>query len=203
MYLEEAILHLSKDARLSAVLRNTRIAPLEPSGNVYYELLNSIVSQQLSTRAANTIFSRFCALFPDNYPMPVPLISMQTEQLRAVGLSNQKAAYLKNVAAFALDNNFDNMSWNSMSDEDIQKLLIQIKGVGKWTTEMVLIFTLGRPDIFPIDDFGIQQAMIKLCGLTSTGKNLHNDMLQHSEEWRPYRSTASRLLWRWKDQPNP
>lgn len=200
MYLEEAILHLSKDVRLSAVLQNTRIAPLEPSGNVYYELLNSIVSQQLSTRAANTIFSRFCALFPDNYPMPQHLIGMQIDQLRAVGLSNQKAAYLKNVAAFSMDNNFDNMDWKSMSDEAIQRLLIQIKGVGKWTTEMVLIFTLGRPDIFPIDDLGIQQAMIKLCGLSSTGKTLHNDMLRCSEEWRPYRSTASRLLWRWKDQ---
>ncbi len=200
MYLEEAVLHLSNDARLSAVLQITQIAPLEPSGNVYYELLNSIVSQQLSTRAAKTIFNRFSALFPNNYPAPEQLLVTQVEQLRSVGLSNQKANYLKNVAAFALDNNFDIQQWETMSDQEVIDLLTRIKGVGKWTSEMILIFTLGRPDIFPIDDLGIQQAMMKLCGLASTGKALHLEMLKQSENWSPHRSTASRLLWRWKDQ---
>ncbi len=163
-------------------------------------MLNSIVSQQLSVRAAETIFNRFCALFPDTYPIPEKLLETPVEQLRAVGLSNQKATYLKNVAAYALDNNFDNQAWDSMSDEDVMNMLTQIKGVGRWTTEMILIFTLKRPDIFPADDLGIQQAMTRLCGLTSTGKALHSDMIMHAEIWRPYRSTACRLLWRWKDQ---
>jgi len=200
MYLEEAILHLSRDARILPVLKSTQIAPLEPSENVYFDLLNSIVSQQLSTRVADTIFNRFCALFPDKYPSPGILMETPPEQLRSVGLSNQKAGYLKNVAAFALDNHFDNQKWSTMPDEAVTNLLTQIKGVGKWTSEMILIFTLVRPDVFPTDDLGIQQAMIRLCGLTSTGKSLHSDMIMHAEHWRPYRSTACRLLWRWKDQ---
>lgn len=199
MYLEEAILHLSKDARMSPILQSISLAPLEPSGNVYFDLLNSIVSQQLSVRAAETIFNRFCALFPEAYPTPEKLLNTSVEQLRAIGLSNQKASYLKNVAAFALDNNFDTMPWNNMADEEILNLLTRIKGVGRWTSEMILIFTLAHPDIFPSDDLGIQQAMTRLCGLTSTGKLLHREMVAHADCWRPYRSTASRLLWRWKD----
>lgn len=199
MYLEEAILHLSKDARILPILQSTPLAPLEPSGNVYFDLLNSIVSQQLSIRAAETIFNRFCALFPGTYPTPEILLEISPEQLRVVGLSNQKATYLKNVAAFALDNNFDTLPWNNMADEEVMNLLTRIKGVGRWTSEMILIFTLDRPDIFPADDLGIQQAMIRLCSLTSTGKSLHRDMVAHAECWRPYRSTASRLLWHWKD----
>ncbi|MBK9337369.1 MAG: DNA-3-methyladenine glycosylase 2 family protein [Lewinellaceae bacterium] len=197
---EAAILHLSKDDCLARLIQCTSVQSLLPSGKVYFELLESIVSQQLSVRAAATIFSRFCALFPDNYPAPEVLVAVKQEQLRAAGLSNQKANYLKNVAAFALENNLDKIPWQNYSDIEIINLLTQIKGVGRWTTEMILIFTLGRPDVFPIDDLGIQQGMIKLYGLPDTGKALRLRMQELSEPWQPYRSTASRYLWRWKDQ---
>ncbi|MEQ1746982.1 MAG: DNA-3-methyladenine glycosylase [Saprospiraceae bacterium] len=202
MDFETAISHLSKDKRFAPVIQQTQIEALQPSRNVYYDLLDSIVSQQLSVKAAATIFGRFCALFPDNYPTPEQLLDIETERLRAAGLSNQKASYLKNVAAFALENNLDNTNWPTLSDADIVNHLSQIKGVGKWTVEMILIFTLNRPDVFPVDDLGIQQAMIKLFGLSSSKKELLRDMVKLSEPWQPYRSTASRLLWRWKSQVN-
>ncbi|MFN0013431.1 MAG: DNA-3-methyladenine glycosylase family protein [Saprospiraceae bacterium] len=200
MDFEAAISHLSKDNRFAPVIQQTRIEPLQPTGNVYFDLLDSIVSQQLSVKAAATIFGRFCALFPNSYPMPEQLLAIESERLRAAGLSNQKAGYLKNVASFSLENNLVNTSWSNVSDSDIIDRLTRIKGVGKWTVEMILIFTLDRPNVFPIDDLGIQHAMIKLFGLTSSKKELLRNMLELSEPWQPYRSTASRLLWRWKDQ---
>jgi len=199
---EAAILHLGKDSFLAEVIQRTSIPPFAPSGKVYFELLESIVSQQLSVRAAATIFSRFCAIFPDNYPHPETLVSIPPEQLRNVGLSFQKAKYLKNVAAFTLDNDLDRLRWEDYSDIEIINLLTKIKGVGRWTSEMILMFTLGRPDIFPADDLGIQQAMIRLYNLTDTGKTLQLRMRELSEQWQPYRTTACRYLWRWKDQRN-
>lgn len=200
MDFEASILHLSKVNQFAIVLEQTQVEPIIPSCDIYYDLLVSIVSQQLSVKAASTIFGRFCALFPEKYPKPKYLAAIETEQLRAAGLSYQKATYLKNVAEFALNKHFDNTNWTQLSDAEIVNLLTKIKGVGKWTVEMILIFSLNRPDIFPIDDLGIQQAMIKLFNLPDTGKQLHHVMLNLSEPWRPYRSTASRLLWRWKDQ---
>lgn len=199
MNLEAAILHLKQDTQLQKVILTTAVPPFAPSGRVYFDLLGSIVSQQLSTKAATTIFNRFCALFPEGYPNPEALISINPEQLRTAGLSIQKAAYLKNVARFSLENDLENYNWTALSDQDAIRMLTAIKGVGRWTAEMVLMFTLGRPDVFPIDDLGIQQSMIKLFGLTESGKNLHHRMLEHAEPWRPYRTVACRYLWRWKD----
>lgn len=199
---EAAILHLGKDSFLAGVIQSTSISPFTPSGKVYFELLESIVSQQLSVGAAATIFNRFCAIFPESYPHPEALASIPSEQLRSVGLSFQKANYLKNVAVFTLDNDLDRLPWEDYSDIEIINLLTKIKGVGRWTSEMILMFTLGRPDVFPADDLGIQQAMIRLYNLTDTGKALQLRMRELSEQWQPYRTTACRHLWRWKDQRN-
>lgn len=199
MQIDVAILHLEKDAFLKEVISTTNLAPLTPSGNVYFDLLDSIVSQQLSVTVANAIFKRFCALFPDNDPSPETLITMDLNVLRSAGLSNQKATYLKNVAAFALENNMENYPWDDLSDQEVISFLTQIKGVGKWTAEMILLFSLARFDVFPTDDLGIQQAMTRLYSMTETGKDLHKKMIEIAEPWRPYRSVACRYLWRWKD----
>lgn len=199
MNAEVATLHLKKDRSLQAVIENTTITPLVPSGKVYFELLESIVSQQLSVKAASTIFTRFCTLFPDEYPHPELLHSIDHNLLRSAGLSNQKATYLKNVAVFAMENDLEHYSWDNLSDNEIITFLTQIKGVGQWTVEMVLIFTLDRPDIWPVDDLGIRQAMIRLFSLQESGKALQQRITVLAEPWRPYRSLASRYLWRWKD----
>ena len=189
-----AVAHLQQDTLFRAVIEQTELPPATPSRKIYYDLLDSIVSQQLSVKAANVIFNRFCNLFPDNYPHPEYVLELEPAQLRGVGLSGQKAGYLQNVAAFSLQNDLENHDWDNMSDMEIINFLSQIKGVGKWTVEMLLMFTLGRPDIFPIDDLGIQQAMIRLHGITETGKELKKKMLELSEPWRPLSNTSQPLF---------
>lgn len=199
MNLELALTHLKKDPTLSTLIEVTEIPNFTPSGRIYYDLLESIVSQQLSVKAATTIFNRFCLIFPDNYPHPDLVTALEPAQLRQVGLSNQKAGYLQNVAHFSLNNDLENHHWDSMSDEEIIEFLSQIKGVGKWTVQMLLMFTLGRPNVLPVDDLGIQQAMIRLYQLSETGKDLKKKMFEIAEPWQPWRTVACRYLWRWKD----
>ncbi|MBV6442346.1 MAG: DNA-3-methyladenine glycosylase [Saprospiraceae bacterium] len=196
---EAAIAHLKQHDKIRLLVETINIPDFSPSGRVYYDLLESIVSQQLSVKAASTIFNRFCALFPDNYPHPELLSAIEIPILRSAGLSNQKASYLQNVAAFSLQYDLENHQWKFMSDEEIIDFLTRIKGVGKWTAQMILMFTIGRPDIFPVDDLGIQQAMTRLYGLDEKDKNLKQQMIELAEPWRPYRTIASRYLWRWKD----
>lgn len=200
MKIADALAHLNTEPRMAAIIRAIDMPDFNPSKRVYYDLLDSIVSQQLSVKAATTIFNRVLTLFPDQYPHPELLLEIPTEQLRAAGLSNQKTAYLQNVAAFALQHNIETLDWDGMTDDQIIEFLSSIKGVGKWTVQMVLMFTLGRPDIFPVDDLGIQQGMTRLFGIEEDGKKLKHRMIELAEPWQPYRTVASRYLWRWKDQ---
>ena len=200
MNLKEAIAHLEQETYIRPILASVSVPDFTPSGRIYYDLLESIVSQQLSVKVADVIFKRFIQLFPDQYPHPVLVISLEFEQLRSVGLSAQKAGYIKNVAQFAIDNDLERIEWSNMSDEDILEFLTQIKGVGKWTVEMLLMFTLARPDIFPVDDLGIQQAMKRLFNIEEENTRLLKlKMLELAEPWKPWRTVASRFLWRWKD----
>lgn len=196
---EKAIQHLMKHDKLRVVIEQVQMPDFMPSRRVYYNLLESIVSQQLSVKVADVIFNRFLALFPDAYPHPEQVLSIAFEQLRGVGLSNQKANYLRNVAQFSLENDLEGHDWDSMSEVEIIQFLTQIKGVGKWTVEMLLMFTLGRLDVLPVDDLGIQQGMQKLFLIEETGKNLKTRMVELAEPWRPYRTIACRYLWRYKD----
>ena len=197
--IEQAVQHLKKHDPLRVVIEQVQMPDFTPSRRVYYNLLESIVSQQLSVKVADVIFNRFLALFPDGYPHPDQVLSIEFERLRGVGLSNQKANYLRNVAQFSLENDLEGHDWDNMSDIEIIEFLTQIKGVGKWTVEMLLMFTLGRLDVLPVDDLGIQQGMQKLFSIEETGKNLKIRMIELAEPWRPYRTIACRYLWRYKD----
>lgn len=195
-----AIAHLQQDATIRPLLDQIVVPDFSPSGRIYYDLLESIVSQQLSVKVADVIFKRFLSLFPDNYPHPENVIAIEMDQLRSVGLSGQKAGYLQNVAQFAIENDLKKIDWASMSDEEIIAFLTQIKGVGKWTVQMLLMFTLARTDIFPVDDLGIQQAMQRLFKIEEQNPRLLKlRMLELAEPWRPWRTVACRYLWRWKD----
>lgn len=168
---------------------------------VYLALLESIVSQQISVKAADAIFARLCGLFPNNYPKPDALLALSFDALRSAGLSGQKVKYVQSVADFSLTNRLDRPFFDPMTDEEIVQYLIPIKGVGRWTVEMLLMFVLDRPDVFPIDDLVIRQKMILAYpGQTNdlTGKALYRTLQQIADAWRPYRTTASRYLWRWK-----
>jgi DNA-3-methyladenine glycosylase II len=196
---KDAIIHLSKDPKLAAIIPHINLPTVEVHNDIYTDLLDSIVSQQLSVKAAATIFSRFLDLFPDRKPVPHLVLEKDTEILRGVGLSYQKAGYIKNIAAYWIDNKEDMKDWLAMSDDDIIHELTQIKGVGKWTVQMILMFRLNRPNVFPVDDLGIRQGMVKLFSIEETGKGLIKKMYEIAEPWQPYRGIACRYIWKWKD----
>ncbi len=196
---EDIVAHLSEDMRLKVVIDSTELYEWTGGGSVYSDLLGSIISQQISVRAAATIQERFLNLFDDGYPHVEQLLSFDEDKLRSVGLSRQKSGYIRNIAAFFQQEGLIGYDWSKHEDEEIIKLLTRIKGVGQWTVEMILMFTLNRPDILPLDDLGIRNAMIRLYEVTETGKSLKLRLQEIAEPWRPYRTYACRYLWKWKD----
>ncbi len=191
--------HLSHDPRMAAILPLIKLPVIETHNDIYADLLGSIISQQLSVKAAATIESRFLDLFPERNPSPEHVMDLTPEILRGVGLSGQKASYIRNIAAYWIEKQAHTKDWMIMSDDDIITELTQIKGVGKWTVQMILMFRLNRLDVFPIDDLGIRQGMIKLYGVEETGKELIKRLHAIAEPWRPYRTVACRHIWKWKD----
>jgi DNA-3-methyladenine glycosylase II len=186
---------LAKDPIMAALVSQGKPLASSRSEDLYFEMLSSIVSQQLSTKAAATIFRRFTELYPESYPHPHLVLETADETLRSAGLSFQKIGYIRNVAAFAQEGNLEHATIDAMEDEDLVQHLTQIKGVGRWTVEMLLMFALERPDVMPLDDLGIQNAMKRQYGLEETGKPLRFRMLEIAENWRPYRTVACKYLW--------
>ncbi|HKK76611.1 MAG TPA: DNA-3-methyladenine glycosylase [Saprospiraceae bacterium] len=197
----QILAHLSRDSRLKPILEHLPFPSFDPDREVFTSLLRSIVSQQLSVKAAATIHQRFLQLFEDLSPTSEQVLTCSTEDLRSVGLSRQKSHYVHNVAEFFEERKLQNQNWSALSDQAIIDLLTQIKGVGQWTVEMVLMFTLQRPDVLPVDDLGIQQAFAKLYGVNLDQKKraLFQEMREIAAPWSPYRTYASLYLWRYKD----
>ncbi|MCC6371287.1 MAG: DNA-3-methyladenine glycosylase 2 family protein [Bacteroidia bacterium] len=195
----EQIKHLKKDKILKKVI--DKVGPLETrsSSDLYLSLLKAIVSQQLSVKAADTIWNRFLKLFKDNYPEPEKLLKLKDEKLRAAGLSFQKAGYLKNIARFSIEQTLDYKKLKSKSDDELIEYLVSIKGVGRWTVEMLLMFSLERSDVFPKDDLGIQNGIKALYGITTVKRELYSDMETIAQKWKPFRTLACRYIWRYKD----
>jgi DNA-3-methyladenine glycosylase II len=194
------LLHLQKDKKLHKVILPQQPFVLAKRKNVHLHLCNSIMSQQLSTKVADVFQQRFINLYNGKTPTPQQIVQTEFETLRSIGLSNAKANYVKNVCQFFIDEKITDAQLYKMSNEDVIAFLTQIKGVGKWTVEMILMFTLGREDVFAVDDLGIQQAMCKLYKIDFDNKKLMKEkMLLISKKWSPYRTFACRYLWGWKD----
>jgi len=192
----EIVEHYKKDRVLyqAIVELDSEIKP-ELDIDIYVSLLNSIVSQQLSIKVVRIIWRRFTDLFRDGYPDANQLLSLDQQVLRKVGLSNNKANYLKNVAEFKLANNMSFDYLQGFSDEEVIRYLCQIKGVGKWTVQMILMFPMDRPNVFPIDDLGIQNTMRDLYQIELEKKELRHKLLEISEKWHPYKSLATKYIW--------
>jgi len=191
--------HLSKDEKLKKLIKQHGTFKLDKQRNLCLYLCYSIMSQQLSTKVARVIRQRFLDLYGGE-PTPQQIIDTPLEKLRAIGLSNAKAGYVQNVARFEIEKGMDHKRLSRMSNEDVIKYLTEIKGVGQWTTEMLLMFALGREDLFAIDDLGLQQAVIGLYELKHRKKKTkHAAILKISAQWAPYRTYACLYLWRWKD----
>ncbi|MES2371683.1 MAG: DNA-3-methyladenine glycosylase 2 family protein [Bacteroidota bacterium] len=200
----EYIAHLQKDKRLAKTIGED-VHELKLHPNIPVRMMASIMSQQLSTKVAAVIFKRFLDLYKGKEPKPQQVLDTPPETLRAIGLSNAKVSYVHNVAAFCIEHKITDKKLLAMGNDEIIELLVQIKGIGKWSVEMLLMFTLGREDVFAVDDLGIQQAMTKLYKLDANDKKgMKEKMLKLSTKWSPYRTYACLHLWRWKDdKPNP
>jgi DNA-3-methyladenine glycosylase II len=194
------LIHLAKDKKLKKLIDQQEPYRLTRRKHVHLHLCGSIMSQQLSTKVAATLHKRFLNLYPGRTPMPHDILETPFETLRSIGLSNAKTNYVQNVARFALDQGIDHRRLAKMDNEEVIAYLTQIKGVGRWTAEMLLMFTLGREDIFAVDDLGIQNAMIGLYKLDNSDKrSFRDEILRISLKWSPYRTYACLYLWHWKD----
>lgn len=158
---------------------------------LYEELVESIIGQQLSGKAADTIFKRFLKIFNDKFPTYEKLLKVDVEKLRGAGMSYSKAQYIKNIAQAFKNKELDIKKIKKMSDEEVIKTLTKIKGVGNWTAEMTLIFVLQREDVFSIGDAGLRRAIKNLYKIEDVKK-----IMKLTESWKPKRSHASWYLWR-------
>ena len=193
-------LHLKKDKKFAPLLAQANHT-IKKRKNTPVRLMASIISQQLSTKVAAIIFGRFIALFEGKEPSCEQVLKCTNDQLRSIGLSQSKVHYIQNVAQFFLEHQITDKQLYNMQPDAIIDLLTQIKGVGKWTVQMLMLFSLAQEDIFALDDLGIQQAMIRLYKIKyDTKKELHTKMLTISNKWTPFRSYACLHLWQWKDQ---
>ncbi|MGN6603090.1 MAG: DNA-3-methyladenine glycosylase family protein [Ginsengibacter sp.] len=198
----EHVIHLSKDKRLKKLIESQPVFVLEKRNKVYLRLCSSILSQQLSTTVAKVLYKRFLGLYNGKEPTAKQILNTPAETFRSIGFSNAKASYVHNVCRFFIENKITDAQLHKLSNEEVIDLLTQIKGVGKWTVEMILMFTLGREDVFAVDDLGLKQSVIKLYNIKETDKKLLVKRIEKiSLKWSPYRTYASRYLWNWKDNP--
>jgi DNA-3-methyladenine glycosylase II len=196
---EEHLIHLSKDKKLATIMTEP-LPAFTKRKNIALRLIGSIMSQQLSVKVAAVIYARFLALYGDKEPTAQQILDTPPETLRGIGLSNAKVSYVHNVARFTVEEKLSDKKLEKMEDEEVIRYLTQIKGVGRWTVEMLLMFYLCRDDVFAVDDLGLQQAMIKLYKLDNTDKKVFREkLLKISQKWAPYRTYACRYLWAWKD----
>lgn len=197
----KAINHLrEKDPEIVTLLNHFKIDDLKLEKNYFKSLTRSILYQQLSGKAAKTISNRFISLYPNkSYPLPQDVLNTKHEILRSVGISNAKAHYIKNIAEAFTNDTINHKNFHALSDTEIMDQLISIKGVGPWTIQMFLMFTLNRLDVFPTGDLGVQKGFkiyFKLKELPSA-----KEMLLRSELWRPYRTIMSIYFWKVVDGP--
>lgn len=178
------------------------LEPLAKRGSVYEGLLRSIISQQISVAAANSVREKFLKNFGGKFPNANVLANLKDEDFVGCGLSRQKISYVKNVGKHWVEESLDESKFQKMSDQEIIDDLTKIKGVGTWTVEMLLIFNLQRPDIFSVKDLGLVTPMYKLYKINPKkykSKNLQKKLIKIAEKWSPYRSLACRYLWNYKD----
>src|SRR5271166_5949885 len=195
-YARKARMHLSKaDPVLARIIAEVGALGIQPRRERFQALARAIIFQQLAGAAANAIYGRFVGLFPGaEFPSPEQVLAKTDAELRAVGLSEKKALYIKDLAAHIRDKKLDFHRFHRMTDEEIIEHLIMVKGIGRWTAEMFLMFNLGRPDVMPADDLGVQNAVRRHYKMRQ--RPTRKRLLKQAERWRPYRTAAAWYLWR-------
>ena len=198
--LSDALTHLQKDEKLAVAISRFEKPDIGREGDTFEALCRSIIYQQLSGKAAGTIHARFLLLFPKKKPTPKLLLKHEREVLRSAGLSNQKTDYLYDLSRKFSEGFITPEKFPEMTDEEIREHLVAVKGIGVWTADMFLMFTLGRPDVLPTLDLGIKKGFQKLFKL----KDLPDEkkMQKLAKNWHPYCTIASWYLWRLADEGN-
>lgn len=192
--------HLSQDLKFQPLIQQLPAVTLEKRNKIYLRICASILSQQLSVKVAKVLYERFLGLYDGREPTVQQILATPAADLRQLGFSNAKSNYVHNVCRFFIEQKLTDRQIHQMENEQVIALLTQIKGVGRWTVEMLLMFTLAREDVFAPDDLGIRHAMIKLYGIrTKDKKKINERLLRISKKWAPYRTYACRYLWTWKD----
>lgn len=183
------------DPILANVIKNAPLPTLLPHQNYYQSLVESIISQQLSIKAAATILERFVALFPGGFPTPEEILDKDIETYRSVGLSRQKATYIVDLAQKVIDETIVFDQLDTLSNDDVIKELIQVKGVGVWTVHMFLMFCMGRLDVLPVGDLGIKNGIQRLYNFEDKPTETEMITLAQTNNWHPYESLASWYIW--------
>lgn len=189
--LTNALAHLKREPKMATLIKKFPAPAFERGRDPFQSLCRAIVGQQLSVKAAATIHGRFTKLYKKVTPQALKKTSIA--KFRSVGVSNQKAGYLLDLSKKFLDGTVDPKHFHDMTDEAIRAHLVEVKGIGRWTADMFLMFTLHRPDVLPTGDLGIQKAMQQLFKLKSLPTSEKMETL--AEPWRPYRTIACRYLW--------
>jgi DNA-3-methyladenine glycosylase II len=198
---EESLAYLRTTKHLKNIELKERKPPFKRPTNPFHSLIRSIIFQQLSGKAASTILARFLALFPDSrYPTPQEVLKLKDTQFKKSGISGQKMSYLRDLAAKFVDGTIDPSNFKKMSDDEIREHLVAVKGIGVWTADMFLMFSLFRPDVLPTGDLAIRKGFQKLFKLKEMPDAKTMERL--SKEWRPHRTVACWYLWELADTAN-
>ena len=197
--IELALKYLSRDKDLKTLIDHFGVITLKRRRNYFKSLLRSIIHQQLSGKAARTIENRFLELYNGNrYPTPEEVLKTPAEAIQNVGISRMKTEYIRGLAKIIDDGDIRLEKLSELSNYEVGNVLKEVKGIGQWTVDMFLIFSLNRLDIFPLNDLGIQKGLMLLLGRQKILSR--ESMLSHSKKWKPYRTLASLYLWKIVDE---
>jgi DNA-3-methyladenine glycosylase II len=191
----DAVQYLCKvDSNLEKIIKIVGKYSINIRNDPFQSLVESIIYQQLAGKAANAIYNRFINYYNNKQITPTLILNSPNDNLKKVGLSNRKIDYLKDLALHVYDGRINLEELPKMNDEEIINKLVNVKGIGRWTSEMFLIFSLGRQDILPVTDLGVRKAIQKVYSLSELPKP--NIMMEIAKPWRPYRSIATWYLWK-------
>ena len=193
MSLEAATRHLKKDPKLSKIIINIGVCKIKTTRNRFESLVEAIITQQLSGSAAKSISNRFRLLYT-RFPKAIDVVKTPDSKLKKTGLSEMKISYIKDLSKRIMSKELQLNKLRNLPDEQVVEELIQVRGIGRWTAEMFLIFSLGRLDVLPVGDLGLKKGIKRLHNLEELPSE--EKIKKIAEKWRPYRTVATWYLWK-------
>ena len=190
---DDALLVLNKDKKLKKIISSVGECKIRTISNPFEALVEAIITQQISDSAGKSISLKFKNLFGKKYPAPSDDVKLSIDEIKSVGLSRMKAEYIFDISQMIVDKKLDFKIFKKMSNEDVISELTKIRGIGKWTAEMYLIFALGRMDVFPLGDLGLINGIKKLYDLENPSTD---EILEITNSWIPYRTIGTWYIWR-------